>query len=65
MKLIFDDKSFIEIVKSNSPGKIIITVSAKDRADLNKKITNSVELTEDQIKSLIGDLNLVLDDKKV
>ena len=56
MKITFDDKSFISCEKSNNPGKIIITISAKDGNDALKKITNAVEISMDQFKELIGDV---------
>jgi nitrate reductase NapAB chaperone NapD len=56
MKITFDDKSYIECLKSNEPGKIIIVISAKDGTDPLKKITNAVELTADEFKKLISDV---------
>lgn len=56
MKIQFDDKSFIECKKSDNPGKIIITISAKDHTDSLKKITNAVEITVDEFKKLISDV---------
>lgn len=56
MKQVFDDKSFVEVAKSDSPGKIVITISAKDRSDPLKKITNAVEITIDEFKKLISDI---------
>jgi nitrate reductase NapAB chaperone NapD len=55
MKQVFEDKSFIEIAKSDNPGKIVITISAKDRSDPLKKITNAVEITAEDFKKLISD----------
>lgn len=56
MKITFDDKSYIMCDKSNSPGKIILTISAKDGNDPLKKITNSCELTLEQFKNLISEI---------
>ena len=53
MKISFEDKSFIEVSKSDNPGKIVITISAKDRSDPLKKITNAVEITTEEFKNLI------------
>lgn len=53
MKQVFDDKSFIEVAKSDNPGKIVITISAKDHTDPLKKITNACELTIEEFKKLI------------
>jgi nitrate reductase NapAB chaperone NapD len=56
MKITFDDKSYIECIKSDNPGKIVITISAKDRNDPLKKITNAVEITAEEFKKLISDV---------
>jgi len=56
MKITFNDKSFIECTKSDNPGKIIITISAKDSSDNLKKITNAVEITTEEFKRLISDV---------
>lgn len=56
MKITFDDKSFIECKKSDNPGKVIITISAKDHNDPLKKITNAVEITVEEFKKLISDV---------
>jgi tRNA threonylcarbamoyladenosine modification (KEOPS) complex Pcc1 subunit len=54
MKITFEDKSFIECSKSND--KIVLTISAKDRSDPLKKITNAVEITLEEFKRLISDV---------
>lgn len=56
MKITFEDKSFIECAKSDNPGKIVITISAKDHSDPLKKITNAVEITAEEFKKLISDV---------
>lgn len=56
MKIAFEDKSYVECVKSTNPGKIIITISAKDHNDPLKKITNAVEITAEEFKQLISDI---------
>lgn len=56
MKITFEDKSYIECIKSANPGKIIITISAKDHNDPLKKITNAVEITSEEFKKLIADV---------
>ena len=56
MKIEFEDKSYIECRKSDNPGKIVIAVSAKDHDNPLKKITNAVELTNEEFKKLISDL---------
>lgn len=52
-KIVFDDKSYIQ-AKKNDNEKIIIVISAKDQS--NKKITNAVEISEEQFKELISDI---------
>jgi hypothetical protein len=52
MKIIFDDKSYIEITKTTSD-KIIITIVARDHLQPLATIANSVELTLEQFNQLI------------
>jgi hypothetical protein len=52
MKIPFPDKSYIEIIKSPSPGKILITIAAKDHSNALATIANSVELTIEQFQEL-------------
>jgi hypothetical protein len=56
MKITFDDKSYINCSKSDNPGKIVITISAKDGFDPLKKINNSCEITMEQFKQMISDI---------
>jgi tRNA threonylcarbamoyladenosine modification (KEOPS) complex Pcc1 subunit len=56
MKVQFEDKSYIEIKKSNEPDKIIILIQAKDASSPLKKIINSVEITAEQWQQLITDI---------
>ncbi len=56
MKITFEDKSYIECVKSDNPGKIIVTISARDHSDPLKKITNAVEITVEEFKRLVSDV---------
>lgn len=53
MKLTFEDKSYIEISKSNTPNKIFITIAAVSSEDSRKLIVNSIELTEEQLLTLV------------
>lgn len=55
MKISFDDKSYIQVKKS-AEGKIIIIISAKDQNNDLKKITNAVEISEEEFKNLISDV---------
>lgn len=54
MKIQFNDKSYIDCQKNG--GKIIIIISARDGNDNLKKITNAVELTQEEFKQLISDV---------
>jgi hypothetical protein len=56
MKIIFEDKSFVECAKSNTPGKVVITISAKDGTDPLRKIINAVEITDEEFHKLISDM---------
>jgi hypothetical protein len=53
MKIQFTDHSYIEVSKSPSPNKIIITIVAKNKDKPLETIANSVELTMDQFQRLI------------
>jgi hypothetical protein len=56
VKITFEDKSYVEFVRSANPGKVVITISAKDHTDPLKKITNAVEITNEEFKRLISDV---------
>lgn len=56
MKISFDDKSYLECKKSDTPGKVMIIISAKDQENPLKKITNAVEITLEEFKQLISDV---------
>lgn len=58
MKIIFEDKSYIEARKSDNPDKIIIIISAKDQENPLKKITNAVEISAAEFKQLISDVQI-------
>jgi len=55
MKIDFNDKSFIDIKKTDD-NKIIVHISARDGFDPLKRVNNSVELTSEQCQKLIGDI---------
>jgi hypothetical protein len=57
MKIEFADKSYIECNKSENPGKILITISAKDHANPLKKITNTAELSIEDFKKLVSEVS--------
>ena len=50
MKIIFENKSYIDVSKSPISGKIVFTIAAKDG---NSMISNSVELTQEQFLTLV------------
>ena len=58
MKIEFEDKSYVECHKSDSPGKIILVISAKDHENPLKKTTNAVEITTAEFKKLISDVQI-------
>ena len=55
MKIQFEDKSYVECRKSDSPDKILIVISATDQENSRKKITNAVEITTEEFKRLISE----------
>jgi len=57
MKIEFEDKSYIEFKKTNESDKITVVIQAKDFENPLKKITNTVELTKNQVKQLISDID--------
>lgn len=57
MKIEFEDKSYIQFKKSNNSDTIVVTIQAKDFANPLKKITNTVELTKEQFKQLLSDID--------
>lgn len=56
MQISFEDGSYVEILRSNIPGKIIITVAAKQLENPLETIINSVEINEKQFYKLISDI---------
>ncbi len=52
MKITFDDKSYIDVQKSSEPGKVLITIMAKDQFNDLKNIANSVEITVEEFEKL-------------
>jgi hypothetical protein len=56
LKISWPDKSYIECTRSDNPGKIIITIGARDHLEPLKKVLNSVELTEEEFKRLIANV---------
>lgn len=56
MKIEFEDRSYLEIKKTDSGDKVLITISAKDHLNPLKKITNSVDIDLLKFKELIASL---------
>ena len=56
MKIEFPDKSYIDCQKSVNPGKVMLTIAAKDHENPLKKIVNSVELSVEDFKRMISDV---------
>lgn len=54
MKIQFEDKSYIDFQKSAEPGKVIITILAKDQFNDMKNIANSVEITVEELTQLFS-----------
>lgn len=52
MRIDFQDKSYIEVKKSDEEGKILVIVQAKDTENPRKNITNICEITIEQLKEL-------------
>ncbi len=57
MKIAFEDKSYIEVSKSNNSDKIFITVAAKSIENARSLVVNSVELTQEQLLLLVQSLS--------
>lgn len=60
MKIDFDDSSFIEIVLSTTPGKVLIILGAKDAINPLKTVINSAEITIKNLAELVSDLKINL-----
>lgn len=58
MKIEFDDKSYLEVEHSKSPGKIQITIGAKNYENPLQTIINSVDIDLKQFNQIIESLGL-------
>ena len=54
MKLAFGDGSYIDCRKDGD--KVVVIIASKDSSNPLRKIINSVEITADEFKKLIGDV---------
>lgn len=55
MKIDFEDKSYVELKKTEE-NNILLIISAKSKDNSLKRITNVVELNIDQLKKLLEDV---------
>ena len=55
MKIIFEDKSYIEIKKDND--KVMVIIQAKDVENPRKNIINVCELTNEQFKAIYEEIS--------
>jgi hypothetical protein len=55
-KIVFDDKSSVEIKHSDKPDHVVIVISAIDGTNKNKKITNACEITAEEFAKLMSDI---------
>lgn len=55
MKIDFDDKSYLEIVK-NSLGEIVVTLSAKDSKLANSSVVSFAKITELQFQEIAEEI---------
>lgn len=56
MRINFEDNSYIEIKKSDSSDDIVVIIQTKDFNNSLKKIITTVEITKEQLESLIEGL---------
>jgi hypothetical protein len=56
MKIEFSDKSYLQVSLSETSGKILIILSAKDYSSPLKRITNSCEITKEQLQSIMKEV---------
>ena len=58
-KIVFEDKSYVEIKKSTTESnKIVLIIHAKDQSNALKRVVNAVEITDDQFRQLISDVQV-------
>ena len=57
MKIEFEDKSYLEISKSNKPNHCFVTIAAKSIKDSNSLIINSVDIDIDKLNELVKGLS--------
>lgn len=52
MKITFEDKSYVEVRKSDEAGKVLVIIGARDVNNPLKNIVNCVELTKEEFERL-------------
>lgn len=52
MKITFEDKSYVEVRKSDEAGKVLVIIGARDVNNPLKNIVNCVELTKEDFEKL-------------
>jgi len=56
MRIDFKDGGWVEIVRAKAPGKVTITVAAKDSENSLTKHLNAAEVTEDEFKQMVKEI---------
>lgn len=54
MKITFEDKSYVEVRKSNDAGKVLLIIGARDVNNPLKNIVNCVEITKEEFEKLFS-----------
>lgn len=58
MKVQFDDGTYVELKVADDPDKLLLIVSAIDQLNNKKKVINAAEMTKEQFKKLISDVQI-------
>jgi hypothetical protein len=56
MKIIFNDKSYIEVKKSNEPDKVVVLISSRDIKNPRIATINSCEITMEEFERLVSEI---------
>ena len=54
MKIVFEDKSYVEVRKSDEVNKILLIIGARDVNNPLKNIVNCVEITKEEFEKLFS-----------
>jgi len=63
MRINFDDNSYVEFSYSATPGKLAIVIAAASSP--TKKVINTAEITPDELKQLLADVNVEMPENTV